>query len=404
MFDTKKAYKLYNPEVGVPQAAKDYCKKVKIPFEEKYIHRLRRYIYSLGGDDMGDYSALDSSGNLLTPEQVCEIHNLDFSTVKKASLIAHTNNKVYNFQFAYEHEEKSIDKEFFEGVVKDLAKSKKYTVKPVKNSKTFDRVIITDVHVGMDTSGNINTTPVYDDPWNAEVLEKRRKEMCDYIISKRKSDTLYLDDLGDAADGVGGFTSRGGHKLPQNMSDREIFNTLIQFRVRILDQLTPHYKKIVCNLVMESNHGTKIDQMSGDAFKLYAETVYKNVEVVLHDKFMSHYAVGKNTFIICHGKDSSEQKFGFKPILEHKGERKIDEYCQVHSLINGNRIEFSKGDSHQAIFDYTTSRNYCYMSYPCFATNSNWVKMNFQNGSSGFVMQTCDVDGKDREQSIYFFS
>ena len=61
MFDTKKAYKLYNPEVGVPQAAKDYCKKVKIPFEEKYIHRLRRYIYSLGGDDMGDYSALDLS-------------------------------------------------------------------------------------------------------------------------------------------------------------------------------------------------------------------------------------------------------------------------------------------------------------------------------------------------------
>lgn len=413
-FDKEQAYEIYEEEKGIAKAARDYCEKIGIEYEERYRHQLSRYISSLNQDAVGGesepkaaktlpFSAIDENGKFMNEQQTCEKYNLPYNKLKKANLITHNSKITWNMEFAYSVEEPQLDTDFFEDVVKDLCELQKYDVKPVADTETADRVIISDLHVGMETSGNINTIPVYDDPWNADVLENRRQEMCEYILKKRRSSILYIDDLGDGADGVGGHTSRGGHKLPQNMNDRDIFKTLLYFRIKVLDQLVPHYERIVCNLVMDSNHGPKLDQIVGEAVKLIASCKYDNVKIVLHDRFISHYVVGKNTFILCHGKDAYENKFGMKPILDHKVQRKIDEYCQFHNLINGNTIEFSKGDSHQAIFDHSTSKNYSYMSYPCFATNSNWAKMNFQNGNSGFAFQTFNLDGRDRSQSLYYF-
>ena len=108
------------------------------------------------------------------------------------------------------------------------------------------------------------------------------------------------------------------------------------------------------------------------------------VKVKTIKKFIDHYSEGKHTFVISHGKDIGEQKFGLKPKLDAVQAEKIDQYCKEHKLYNGNFLEFSKGDSHQAIYDDTTSNDFSYYNYPAFSPPSNWVKLNFKNSKSGF--------------------
>ena len=404
-FNLEEAYKIYQTVGNITEAVKQHCEKIGIEYEEKYRHRLRRKLSNSPETDSDgeSYNAIDQNGNLLNPEQICEKFNLPYESLKDASLVSHTSKTTWNLKFSFNPSDPKIDKDFFEEVVKSNLKLVKYkTPKPTK-SKTFDRVVITDIHVGMDASGSINTNPTYQHEWNSDVLEKQRLEMCDFIIQNKSSDNLLLDDLGDGADGLNGKTSRGGHDLPQNMSDREIFKQLLEFRIKILDQLVPHYKKITCNLVMESNHGPKIDQMVGEALKIYSEVKYSNVEVVLHDSFMSHYTVGKHTFILTHGKDSEHLKFGMKAVMDNKAKDKVDEYCKQNNLYNGNWIELSKGDSHQAIFDYTTSNDFDYMSYPCFCPPSTWITTNFKNTGYGFVFQVIDENKRHKQQTNYFY-
>jgi hypothetical protein len=48
-------------------------------------------------------------------------------------------------------------------------------------------------------------------------------------------------------------------------------------------------------------------------------------------------------------------------------------------------IEFSKGDSHQLIFDLTSSTAFEYQNFGAFSPPSDWVKTNFKNTKSSFT-------------------
>ena len=91
-------------------------------------------------------------------------------------------------------------------------------------------------------------------------------------------------------------------------------------------------------------------------------------------------------FIITHGKDSKHLKFGFKPHLDGKQVEKIDNYIDTHYLLEKDvRIEFSKGDSHQLLFDHSTSDRFEYFNYMALSPSSNWIQTNFKKGKSGFT-------------------
>jgi hypothetical protein len=79
-------------------------------------------------------------------------------------------------------------------------------------------------------------------------------------------------------------------------------------------------------------------------------------------------------------------KFGFKPKLDPNQEKKIIGYLNANDLLNnGYEIIFEKGDSHQYLFDNSTSDLFSYLNYPAFSLSSNWVATNFQKGKSGFI-------------------
>lgn len=253
----------------------------------------------------------------------------------------------------------------------------------LKSTSLFDRLVYTDVHVGMNV--NPDGYSLYGGAWDEFELEKRLEIMVNHTIKHKKSNTLIIKCLGDFMDGYNAMTTRGGHELPQNMDNQKAFDVGLRFKIRLIDSLVPHFENIQCINICDDNHSGSFGYIVNSAFKTYVELKYPNVvEVINQRKFIDHYIIKNRCFILTHGKDGKNLKFGFKPILDAKQIEKIKNYIDENKLHN-YKIEFSKGDSHQYIFDNSTSKHFQYQNFPAFSPPSQWVQTNFQNSISGFV-------------------
>ena len=277
--------------------------------------------------------------------------------------------------------EKEID---FTNIFKDL-------VVPIKLPKIerkldlsiFDRLVYTDVHVGMEV--NQNGYSLYDGAWNEAELNNRLEIMVAQTLINKQSDTLYIHELGDFMDGYDAVTTRGGHSLPQNMDNQKAFDVGLAFKIKMIDALIPYYNKIECTNICNDNHAGSFGYIVNSAFKAYIELKYDNVKVTNQRKFIDHYIVENRCFILCHGKDDKNMKFGFKPHLDAVQIEKIKNYIDEYRLHNYT-IEFSKGDSHQLLLDFTSSSAFEYQNFGAFSPPSDWVKTNFKNTNSSFII------------------
>jgi hypothetical protein len=263
--------------------------------------------------------------------------------------------------------------------------------KEVKQDGSFDRLVYTDTHVAM--TPNKDGYSLYGGVWNEEQLMKRLNEMVTHVVRFQASDTLYIDDLGDFFDGFDAKTVRREHDLPQNMDNQKAFDVGFEFKRQMIDMLSQIYAKIVTHNVCESNHSSSFDYIVNSALKTYCEKVY-GIEVHNFRKFIESYSVGNYTFILTHGKDSKNLRFGFKPFLDAVQKEKISNYIDINGLHHPNvKIEFSKGDSHIWLFDGSTSDRFNYFNYPAFSPSSEWVQTNFKRGQSGCMFFNYREDG-----------
>jgi len=248
----------------------------------------------------------------------------------------------------------------------------------------FDRAIYTDVHVGMNV--NKDGFSLYDGLWNEIELFKRLETFVNYIIKNQKSDTLFLNDLGDFMDGWDGFTTRGGHALPQNMDNQKAFDVGLRFKIQMIDALFKSYSKIKIVNICNDNHAGSFGYIVNSAFKTYIELKYPdNIEVINQRKFIDHYIIENRCFILTHGKDDKSLKFGFKPKLDAIQIEKIKNYIDEYKLHNYD-IEFGKGNDHQLLFDSTSSTAFEYQNFGALSPPSDWVKTNFKNTKSSFTI------------------
>lgn len=298
-------------------------------------------------------------------------------------------------------EVEKVNYDAFEEVVKKYSVSLFDNIKADKSLKNdFDTLTFTDVHIGMDTDKYKNT--MYKCEWNGDVLMNQAKIMIQKTLNFQKSNTLVIDDLGDLLDGFDGKTTRGGHELPQNMTNEEVFDLAIQFKLYVLDNLCTKYKKIIVNNICNDNHSGSFGYFVNSAVKMISKQRYSNVKVVNHRKFLNHYYVGKIAFIITHGKDDKALKFGFSVQPKPQDIEKIDQYCKRNDIYrNSDLVVFKKGDSHQSLFDECTSDDFFYYNYPAFSPSSNWIKNNYKFGRRGFVLET--FKGTETETKKYFY-
>jgi hypothetical protein len=403
LFEKKKDTLLKNYYANsLAKCLKEICLKEKIKYDKKLYNSILYHIKKtkiMGQKVLPEKvkknlmpSAWDEKLNrFLTIEEYCEKYGLDINYVKSANLVAHNSSHMaYNIKF-FTKEEKAVEnlKPELEDIIKKFIKPQVVGLKaPIKNKprKDFDRLIYTDVHIGMDVNGT-KGSPLFKGKWDLEELISRLKIMVRHVIEEQESDLLYIDDLGDYLDGLNGETTRKGHKLPQNMNDKEVFELGVVFKLSLVELLMPYYSKIICNSITDDNHSGVFSYFVNSAVKGILEAKYNGlVEYNIIEEFIGYYKTNNHTFVLSHGKDSGEMKFGLKPFLDSKQIGVIDNYIKENNLYDGNFIEFNKGDSHQAVFDETSTNDFFYYTFPALSPPSNWVKTNFKNTLSGFRM------------------
>lgn len=278
--------------------------------------------------------------------------------------------------------EKAVTEIDFLNIFKDF-KPFEYTRQPTQNISLFDRLVLTDIHIGMDV--NKDGYSLYDGVWNENTLFERLKLVIDWVLTNRKSNILIIHELGDFLDGFDAITTRGGHSLPQNMDNQMMFDVGLKFKIALIDNLIPFYESIEMVNICNDNHAGSFGYIVNSAFKTYIELKYpNNVKVTNQRKFIDHYFVENRCFILTHGKDDKSLKFGFKPKLDPVQIEKIKNYIDEYKL-HQYFCEFSKGDSHQLLTDSTTSTAFEYQNFGAFSPPSDWVKINFKNTLSCFT-------------------
>lgn len=349
-------------------------------------------------------SAWNDKGYMMDIDEYCSHYKLPKQDIKSYKLVSHTGTPFYNILFKENAEDlQEIDYSFIEEIVKKHVKPLGIiSIQEMSSSSTFDRLVYTDTHIGM--TPNENGYSLYGGEWDENVLSDRLATLTSFVAENCKSKTLIIDDLGDFMDGWDGFTTRGGHKLPQNMDNQKAFDTGVDFKVRMIDYLVNFYDNIIVNNICEDNHAGSFGYIVNSAFKSIIEQKYDNVDIYNHRKFINHYFVGSHCFLICHGKDSKSLKFGFKPHLDPKQSEKIDQYIKQNNIYKKSKfIEFSKGDSHQLLLDYCTSDDFDYCNYLAFSPSSEWVQSNFKLGRSGFVFNTISYKENLKSVKTYYF-
>ncbi len=351
-------------------------------------------------DDIGDQfklSAFSKDNQLLDIDEYCVTHSLPRDNVKSYKLVTHTGMPYYNIQFREQYvETEEVEKQIdFDAILSKHVSSKPPKLKKVKPSKYVDRLIYTDTHIGMTT--NENGFSLYGGKWDEIEQEKRFNKIVEKVLEHKKSNIIYIDDLGDYLDGWDGETTRKGHKLPQNMDNEKAFDTGLKLKILLTDALSHHYEKVICHNICNDNHAGSFGYILNSAFKSISEHKYNNVEVINQRKFIDHYAIGKHGIILTHGKDDKALKFGFKPHLDPKQIEKISEYIRINK-IHEDYIEFSKGDSHQFLLDYASSDIFDYCNYGAVSPSSEWVQTNFKQGRSSFVLQ--HINPKENEKIV----
>lgn len=288
----------------------------------------------------------------------------------------------------------------FEKILESAPKLKIEKVNKKVYEGEFDKLVFTDVHIGMDSSDKGRS--LYPSEWNEDILFERLEKMVSYTLAKQNSNVLYLLDLGDYLDGFNGQTTRGGHALPQNMSNQKAFDVGFTFKSMLITYLAPYYDKIYVRNICNDNHSGDFSYFVNQFFKKYIERDLKNVVVTNQTLFIDHEIVGKYCFVTTHGKDTHNLKFGFRPKIDANQINKIIGYLNTKDLLNkGYEIIFEKGDSHLYLFDSSSSDVFKYYNYPAFSPSSNWVATNFQLGKSGFIHFNYGIDQKSINE--YFF-
>ncbi len=325
-------------------------------------------------------------GLMMDIDTYCKTYDLPRNDISSYKLISHTGVPYYNIVFKENVETESID---FDKILNKhiTKKKKKKKVKQYGSTSDFDTLTYTDVHVGLDTNKGKNS--MYPIVWNQKSINDVANKIVKNTIKNQTSKTLIIDELGDMLDGYDGFTTRGGHKLPQNMSNEEAFDCALEFKMSLVDNLHDSFDTIVCNNICNDNHAGSFGYLVNSAFKKLVDVKYKNVEVNNYRQFINHYIIGDVCFIITHGKDSDSLKFGFKPFLDSKQIEKIDHYIKHNKLYSkAKRFIFKKGDSHQLLFDMCTSADFDYFNYGALSPASMWIQNNFKGSRQSFVLES----------------
>lgn len=265
----------------------------------------------------------------------------------------------------------------FSEFLKDLNLDIKIDVKrsSVYNDKTMI-VYVSDMHIGAEVSDY----SIYKNTYNEEVVMSRMGIVLDKILQLCENlnvPSIIIVNGGDSLDGYNGETTRGGHKLPQNLNNKDQFKTFLKAMLYLFTNLSTsgQFSNIEYISVEGGNHDGDFGYASNKALEAALWGLNLGINVVIFDKFIDYFVVNKKTFILCHGKDAKDMFKNLPLTINDKTENQINEFIE-YNKITGD-IYFVKGDLHQTATTY--AKKFRYKSVGSFFGSSEWIHKNFGN-------------------------
>lgn len=237
-----------------------------------------------------------------------------------------------------------------------------------KGSELF--IYLSDQHIGAEVKN-----AQYENEYNNKVVHQRMRKLVSKIselddifyVSK-----IYLVVLGDSLDGMNSLTTRGGHTLPQNMNNIEAFECFISSHTNLLYNLSYICSNIDVHLTSNSNHGGDFEYIANRALQMYFKDT-EHIDIKVYTKFINHFETNNYCYIITHGKDKKNLKYGMPKNLNEKVEIQIAQYIREHSITKP--VKVIKGDLH--LYNYEYGKLFEYKNVPSFFGGSGWVSDNF---------------------------
>ena len=340
-------------------------------------------------------------------EEYCEHFGLDPSTVSGFWHKAEYNGVDYSVRLDSDKSNDGVSKEDLQDLVRDVLSD--YEPIDVKsNAIAFEsalKVVLSDIHVGLEPNPEGKSLFAYE--YNEEIFNENLDSVYDSIIQEYKEhgtfELFILDDLGDGLDGWDGFTTRGGHKLDQNMNNKEAFDTYVKGKYRLIRRIMESgvAKKYIIRSVSNCNHSGDFGWIANRTVQYMVEAgTESNVEFVLLDRFMEHFTWGDHCFILTHGKDKKHMNRGLPLVLNDRTTNFINDYID-HYDIRSKYVHVEKGDLHQV--GYQRTRKFDYRNYMTFAPPSAWVQHNFGDTYSGYSVQIVPKYSNRIKHSDIFF-
>lgn len=240
-------------------------------------------------------------------------------------------------------------------------------------------------------------TALYKNEYNLLTYEARMKLVLTEVMYLRDTfghfEDIFIIDLGDKVDGWNSMTTRGGHKLPQNMSNREAFETATQVEKEFYDfiiqaNVANNYHTI---LNANSNHGGDFEYIVNRALEIYLNTRYPFINTKIQQKFIDHLEYGKHIFLLTHGKDDSDLKFGLPKNLDVKTENFLNKYLMKNKIdVEENYVSVIKGDLH--INNSEEAFGFRYRNVMSLFGASKWIGNNFGPSKPGCSFDIIEPD------------
>jgi hypothetical protein len=289
----------------------------------------------------------------------------------------------------------------------------KYCTVPLKkiektksNSTKAIKATLSDMHVGLEP--NPNNKAIFSYEYNETIFKQNLEKVFNSILKEYdangKFDILIIDDLGDGLDGWDGLTTRGGHKLDQNMSNEQMFKVFVEGKLSLIENCinAKIADKVIVRNVAADNHSGSFASIANMAIEMILKKVYHKDDLNFYilTKFIEHFVYGDHTFILTHGKDPKYMFKGLPYELNDKAISFINDYID-HFNINTRFIHLEKGDLHRV--GYSRTKKFDYRNFMSFAPPSSWVQHNFGDCYSGYSIQIINKYSGEISHTDYYF-
>lgn len=318
-------------------------------------------------------------------------HGINPENVVEAKFINHLKSPSVNIKTKYTKEDKTVDDII--NTLEDLIN--KCSITPVilpepSLIKNEDKKAFcfwsSDKHVGAETKEN----SIYQNNYNREVFASRMTQSLEpykeaYSLFGKFDKVIYAD-LGDSMDGWDGYTTRGGHKLPQNMTNPEAFQTYVEETVFFFDQLISLNMANSYEFIAQvnDNHGGDFSHIANDTVCKILNLKYPQVKTTIITKFIDYFIYGAHGFMLCHGKDNEDLKNGLPLNPDEKTSNYIKQYIDTH-LAKVEFKHFIKGDLHKS--NSHTLNWGRYKNVLSLYGASKWIHNNFGNSKGGLCYE-----------------